>query len=250
MLFKKDQILTLQSKLKLLYLPAVKRMKKKLLFFALASITLTFYTQVNEVGLTFGGTKFVGDIGNETYFLPNKTAGAIFYKYNYNPRIALKATYSFLPIAGNDLDANNTFRQQRKISFTNTIHEFAAGIEFNFYEFDLSSEGKTATPYLLLELAAFSYTNVASYTSAGEINYGKETSYAIPFGIGYKSKLYGTLAIAFEAKFRYTFKDDLDFTSIKTPNANLEGTGNDWYFFSGISLIYTFGRPSCYTKGL
>ena len=31
---------------------------------------------------------------------------------------------------------------------------------------------------------------------------------------------------------------------------NYGGTNRDWYMFTGISLIYTFGRPSCYTKGL
>ena len=45
--------------------------------------------------------------------------------------------------------------------------------------------------------------------------YGRKTSYAIPLGIGYKSKLYGTLAFAIETKFRYTFEDDLDFVSNK-----------------------------------
>ena len=225
-------------------------MKNSILFFVLASFTSICLGQIHEVGASLGGSNFVGDIGNNTYFYPNKPAGAVFYKYNWNPKIALRTTFSYLPITGNDADADTKFRKDRGNSFTNTIKELAVGIEYNFYEYDLSSDDKTWTPYLLLELAGFNYSNVSSYTPTGQINYGNKTSYAIPFGIGYKSKLYGTLAFALEAKFRYTFEDDLDFVSKDTPNIKIEGTGNDWYMFTGISLIYTFGRPSCYTKGL
>lgn len=225
-------------------------MKKNILFFVFVSFTSILLGQLHEVGFSLGGSNYVGDIGVNTYFSPNKPAGAVFYKYNWNPRIALRATYSFLPISGNDLDADTAFRKNRGLNFSNTINEFALGLEYNFYEYDLSSDDKNWTPYLLLELVAFNYTNVKSHPPVGEIVYGNKTSYAIPFGIGYKSKLYGTLAFAIEAKFRYTFEDDLDFTNNETPNVNLEGTGNDWYMFTGFSLIYTFGRPACYTNGL
>ena len=225
-------------------------MKKSILFIVFISFSSILLGQVNEIGISIGGTNYVGDVGRNYYLYPNKPATAIFFKHNWNPRFALRATYSYLPIEGNDLNADTKFRKDRGIRFTNTINELAIGIEYNFYEYDLSSDDKTWTPYLLLELAGFNYSNVSSYTPTGQVNYGNKTSHAIPFGIGYKSKLYGTLAFALEAKFRYTFEDDLDFVSNDTPNIKIEGTGNDWYMFTGISLIYTFGRPSCYTKGL
>ncbi|MCL7764273.1 DUF6089 family protein [Polaribacter sp. Z014] len=232
-------------------------MKKRILFFVFVGFTTIFFGQLHEVGLTIGGTNYVGDIGKNYYFYPNKLAASVFYKYNWNPRIALRASYSLLPISGNDADADTGFRRDRldptgkTYKFSNTINELAAGIEYNFYEYDLSSDDKTWTPYLLLELAVFNYTNVKTYLPTGKVDkLGKKTSLAIPFGFGYKSKLFGTLAFAIEAKFRYTFEDDLDYLSTDTPNVNLEGTGNDWYMFTGVSLIYTFGRPACYTNGL
>lgn len=225
-------------------------MKNSILFFVFVSISSISLGQIHEIGLSLGGTNYVGDIGRSNYIYPNKLAGAVFYKYNWNPRIALKATFSYLPIKGNDLNADTNFRKNRQLSFTNTINELALGLEYNFYDYDLSSDDKTWTPYFLLELAGFNYTNVESYSTTGQIIYGNKTSYAIPFGIGYKSKLHGALAFSIEAKFRYTFEDDLDFLSNRTPDRNIEGTGNDWYMFTGVSLIYTFGRPACYTKGL
>mgnify|MGYP006174933947 CR=1 FL=1 len=70
------------------------------------------------------------------------------------------------------------------------------------------------------------------------------------WSFGIKSKFMGQLAIAFETKIRYTFNDDLDYTSPTIPRLNIGGTNNDWYVFSGVSLLYTFGRPACYTNGL
>ena len=72
----------------------------------------------------------------------------------------------------------------------------------------------------------------------------------MPFGVGLKSKLIGPLAVSLETKFRYTFEDDLDYTTSTIPSLGFGGNGRDWYMFTGVSLIYTFGRPACYAKGL
>ena len=208
-----------------------------------------------EVGAFLGGTNFVGDVGSTNYIYPNKLAGAVLFKYNYNPRIAFRATYSYLPISGDNKNADRTLPlinglNVSELSFTNTIHEFAVGMEFNFYEYDLSSDDNTWTPYILVELAGFNYKSITAQPTPTSYSVKNKTSIALPIGIGYKSKLTGNLAFAVEAKFRYTFEDDLDFVSNKMPNVNIEGTGNDWYMFTGFSLIYTFGRPACYTNGL
>ena len=202
------------------------------------------FGQEYEIGVSIGGTNYVGDIGSTSYINPNKLAGTVFFKYNYNPRVALKATYSYLPIAGDDAKAGSNFRNNRDLRFPNTINEVALGLEFNFYEFDISSEDKSWTPYILVELVAFNY-DIKTATA----NKSK-TALALPIGIGFKSKLIGNLAFSLETKFRYTFEDDLDFISEDNLDLNIEGNSNDWYMFTGVSIIYTFGRPACYTKGL
>jgi hypothetical protein len=225
-------------------------MKNSLLSLVLVTFSNFLSAQVYEAGITIGGSNYVGDIGRTNYIYPNKVAGAVFFKYNWNPRIALRATYSLLPIEGSDKNADTDFRIDRGLEFTNTIHELALGLEYNFYEYNLSEEGKTWTPYILLELAAFNYKYVTSEPTPGQYLYDNKNSFSIPFGVGFKSKLIGSLAFSLEAKFRYTFEDDLDYTTSTIPRLNFEGTGNDWYMFTGFSLIYTFGRPPCYTTGL
>ncbi len=222
-------------------------MTKNILFIVFLGFYTTMYSQIHEVGFSFGGTNYVGDIGKTSYFLPDNVGGNIFYKYNINPRVAARATYSFLPILGDDAQASTDFRKDRGLEFTNFINELAVGIEYNFYEYDLSSLDKTWTPYILFEIAGFNYTA----REVGATEPTNKYSVAIPCGIGYKSKLFRRLAFSVETKFRYTFTDDLDsnFNRGANPNAKFEGTDNDWYMYSGFSLIYTFGRPACYKKG-
>jgi hypothetical protein len=224
-------------------------MKKRFALLIFISISSILLGQEYEAGIFIGGSNYVGDIGRTNYIYPNNIAGAVFFKYNWNPRIAVRATYSYLPIKGNDLDADTDFRNDRALNFSNTINELAMGIEYNFYEYDISSEDKSWTPYLLLELAAFNYKYIVSEPQPDQFTYDTKTSFAIPFGIGFKSKLVGPIAFSLETKFRYTFDDDLDYTSDTLPKLNFGGNNSDWYMFTGVSLIYTFGRPACYTKG-
>jgi hypothetical protein len=226
-------------------------MKKSFITVLFVFFLNVFHGQINEIGFFAGGTNYIGDIGRTTYVYPNEFAGGIIYKWNWNPRMALRGTLSSLPISGDDANADNYGRTNRNFDFSNTINELALGLEFNFYEYDLSSKDKTSTPYILIELAAINYQIIQNTTATpGIYQYENKTSYAIPFGVGYKSKLLGKLAIAFETKFRYTFEDDLDYSTSQFPALDFGGDGNDWYVFTGISLVYTFGRPACYSNGL
>jgi hypothetical protein len=215
-------------------------MKNYVLLFIFLCFSSLTNSQVHEIGISFGGTNFIGDIGSTTYLFPNQVGGGLFYKYNYNPRIALRGTLSHLPIQGNDADSNNEFRQNRGLSFTNTINEAAVGIEFNFYEYNILEDSKKWTPYLLLELAGYMYDFARSDTKSSTSN-----SMAIPFGFGFKSRLFNKIAFSLETKFRHSLQDNLE-NNLKGVVANSE---SDWYVFTGFSLIYTFGRPPCYKDG-
>jgi hypothetical protein len=225
-------------------------MRKSILLIIFINISGISLGQMYEAGVFIGGSNYVGDIGPTNYINFSKIGGAAFVKYNLNPRIALRATYSYLPIKANDLDADTDFRRDRAINFSNTINELAVGLEYNFYEYDISSDDKTWTPYLLLELAVINYKYIVSEPQPTQYQFDYKNAISIPFGVGFKSKLAGPLAFSLEAKFRYTFEDDLDYTTDKIDKLNFGGTGNDWYMFTGCSLIYTFGRPACYTNGL
>jgi hypothetical protein len=218
--------------------------------FHLAIISLLLFTQtnaqlLNEVGFFVGGTNYSGDIGNEAYIAPNKVGGSILYKRNINSRISLRGTFSYLPISDSDLKSSNVVRQLRGYSFSNTIYEIAVGMEFSYFDYDITSPSHTATPYILLEFAGF-YYNVASSQINNSYNYASKVAYAIPFGLGFKSKLSRNFAYALEVRARYTFEDDLDYNNDRIYNLRFGNSNtNDWYFFTGLSVVYSFGRPPC-----
>ena len=203
-------------------------------------------SQIHEIGIFAGGSNYVGDIGSTNYIHPNKFAGGLIYKYNLNPRIALRGTYTYIPISGDDADASNPYRQNRGFNFSNDVHEFAAGVEFNFFDYNISDYRTSFTPYILAEIAAFNYKSPGSQTSNNTISLKNKFSYTLPVGIGLKGRLADNFAIAFEAGVRFTFEDDLDYTTDKINSLDFGGNGNDWYTFSGVSIVYTFGRPPCF----
>ena len=102
---------------------------------------------------------------------------------------------------------------------------------------------------MIFEIAAFNYKVATSEYVLGsnEYQYTSKTSFAIPFGVGFKTKLYRDFALAVEIRARYTFEDDIDYNNPEIPSLTFGNpNSNDWYVLSGISLVYTFGRPSCY----
>jgi hypothetical protein len=231
-------------------------------------ICLVFYcqlnAQVNEVGIWLGGSNLIGDIGATHFINPKSAAGGILYKYNKNPRIAYRIGLTNLTIDPNDRDAINEIQQSFQVAVQKTITELSAGIEFNFFEYNLAQQKQRQTPYLFLGLAALQY-KVAKSTSVlvssnNRINYVNDRSWAIPFGIGYKRHLFRNIAFAVETRWQYAFKDNLDDADFIAENLIPESfsekakfnnnTTNDWYNFIGVSLVYTFGRPACYPTPL
>ena len=221
-------------------------MKKHLILLLFICVSSNCLSQINEIGFFIGGVNYVGDVGTTNYIRPNNTGGTILYKYNLNPRIAIRGNFSYFNLLGNDADSENKIRQQRGESFKNSINEFAVGIEYNFYKYDLSSRDHISTPYILLQMAAVDYETPRLQNPDSSYKFTRNTSVSIPFGVGFKTKVYGKIAFAIETTFRYTFTDELDYSTNRFSDFDYAGTSNDWYMFSGISLVYTFGRPACF----
>ena len=221
-------------------------MIKHLILLLFICVSSNCLSQINEIGFFIGGVNYVGDVGTTNYIRPNNTGGTILFKYNLNPRIAIRGNFSYFNLLGNDADSENKIRQQRGESFKNSINEFAVGIEYNFYKYDLSSRDHISTPYILLQMAAVDYETPRLQNPDSSYKFTRNTSVSIPFGIGFKTKVYGKIAFAIETTFRYTFTDELDYSTNRFSDFDYASTSNDWYMFSGISLVYSFGRPACF----
>ncbi len=223
-------------------------MKKELLIIVFVCVTSISWGQIHEVGIFMGGTNYIGDVGSTNYISPNKAGGGMVYKYNLNPRIALRGTISMLGIKGDDRKSSNEIRRNRNFSFSNTINELAIGIEYNFFEYDMTTVDKGYTPYILLEIAGIQYQSVSEETTTGNYNLKTKTGFSLPVGVGFKGQLAENIGFAIETRLNYTFQDDIDYTTKNIASLNFGGNSNDWYMFTGISLVYAFGRPACYAE--
>ncbi len=227
-------------------------MVKRFLLFIVFFTGLSVNAQLYELGILGGGSNYLGDVGRELYIYPsNYYIGGVF-KHNVNERFGLRLAYTYTTLRAKDAEAFNEVRRNRDNEFENTIHELSAGIEFNYWKFNIDDHRYTHTPYLLFEGAIFWHNTVVNeeVDASGKIThlYKNKIGYTIPFGVGYKFRLFRDIVMGFEVRGRYTFTDALDynnkdFEDLKFGNPDT----NDWYFFSGIQLTYWFGRPPCHS---
>ena len=214
-------------------------MKKIVIIFIFLCCSSPIFAQINEIGIFAGGSNYIGDIGRTNYIYPNSYAIGGIYKWNLHPHFSLRATYTYSKLIGDDAQSNNSFRKARDLNFSNDLHELVAGIEYHFFKYNLDKTGHTHTPYLFVE--------------AGAVNYGtsegRTFNYTMPFGVGYKTILAPSIGIGFETGFRYTFKDNIDGYPYDplSENIQINPNNNDWYVFTGITVVFAFGREGCYT---
>jgi hypothetical protein len=210
---------------------------------------MAIQAQIHEIGVFVGGSNFIGDVGSTTYISPNEPAIGILYKWNKSPRHSYRFSYTQSKISSNDLDSEEASRNQRGYRFENNIKELSAGLEFNFFDFNLHELRTKITPYVYSGLSYVRYEGLffSNGTTRLDKNFG---TIAIPIILGVKSNITPSFVLGLEVGARYTYADDIDGSNPKNDNLkNLQFgnvNNNDWYVFSGLTLAYTFGNKPCY----
>lgn len=229
-------------------------MRKTILFLVFIWFANLSVAQLHEVGISLGGSNYVGDIGPTTVIRPNAPAYGLIYKYNRNPRISYRASLTSMKMIAHNSESKNEIRQQFDVGFNKTITEFTGGIDFNFLNYEISHWKRARSVYLILELAIFHFKKAVG--TAEDYTYKSQISTALPFGVGYKTQISDRLVLGLEARIRFTFTDDIDDGQFykdgvlkdHPENAKFnDPSTNDWYSFAGLTLTYTFGRPLSYT---
>lgn len=210
---------------------------------------ITLNAQIHEIGVFLGGSNFIGDVGSTTYIAPEKLAVGILYKWNKSPRHSYRFSYTQSTIAGNDRESEESSRNKRGYSFKNDIQELSAGLEFNFFDFNLHEEDLKITPYIFSGLSFFRYDDMHIENGVTEKD-KKSNSFAIPIILGIKSNIHRNFVLAAEIGARYTFTDNIDGSNPEDDSYAVNRFGNlnnnDWYVFTGVTLTYTFGQKPCY----
>jgi hypothetical protein len=229
---------------------------KAAIFFLLFSIGTT-YGQQHELGLSLGGANYIGDIGRETYFYPNKMGGGIFYTSVINPWFSGRVNFNFILLESNDLESESQGRQLRKLSFSGTALEMSLGIEYKFFPrnpYIRLKGAKRFMPYMFSGLMISQYSGSLKNPNGIIADYNGATL-GIPMMLGVKYKIAESFLISIESGAYYYFSDNLDGTQQVYDNTGIiKGTvvpstntnSNDWHTFTSISLIYSFGDLRCY----
>jgi len=227
--------------------------------------------QAYEVGLNFGGGNYIGDIGQEYYFNPNKTGFGALFKRTVNPWFSIRLNLQYFQIDADDALAESLGRQMRQLSAQAQIINFSAGFEYNFIPRNPFLPFKSLnrlTPFMFTGIGIGNYSGYlykkiynnnydfdnANYTVTKGHSYSGANLH-IPMILGIKYKASRHIIFSLEAGAYYFFTDNLDGTKalykgldnkettlIPSTNRN----SNDWYTFSSFGLIYTFGDLNCY----
>jgi hypothetical protein len=204
-------------------------MKKiySLILFLLIGLSLAGQRNA-DWGLFGGVSSYFGDINTSKVLYSPLPAGALFYRYNFNPRQALRAAVFVGGLRGNDIDFNNAFQQTRAASFSKIVGDLTFQYEFNFLPYSTQGKKWNFTPYFsaggglaLLSSPSFTYVPV------------------IPFSLGFKVNIYKNVGLEAEYGFRKTFYDNFDgVKDLVAPSDYSKIHNNDWYTFTGIAVTW------------
>ena len=217
-------------------------------------------SQDNEIGFFFGGTNYIGDIGPTTYINPlqkennsNAVIGLL-YKKNISNRFAIRLGFNYAKIESSDLwKGSANYRTERGKYFKNKIQELHLGLDFNFFDFETSSDGFQFTPYIHTGLSFIRYNALHYPIGVNEAQaYGKDNDLAFPITVGLKIKPLNSLVIGFEISAKHSFSENLDGSFPKFEDSSIysqrpfgSNLSQDWYVYSGITLTYLFGKYEC-----
>ena len=191
----------------------------------------------------------MADVGPTTYVNPNKMAFGLLYKWNRSPRHSWRFSYTQSTVAADDADSEMGSRQERGYKFKNSIKELSAGLEFDFFTFDLHDSDPQFTPYVFSGLS-YTFYDGLYFINGGPNKDKTNRTLGIPMTVGVKGRVFRHFVIGFEVAARYSFADDIDGSNPKNDDFKNLRFGNlnsdDWYMFTGVTLTYTFGNKPCY----
>jgi opacity protein-like surface antigen len=251
------------------------------IFFVFISVSLK--AQTWEIGATAGGAGYMGDLNPNNPVKVSGYAFGGFVKRNFNGYLSARLNGTIGQISAADSNSSSQQFRNRNLSFTTDLEEISLIGEFNFMSYIPDAGKNKYTPYIFLGIADTHYVPRTEYggktfdlrtaRTEGETPYPR-TTISYLYGAGFKYNISGKFTLGAELGYRNTNTDYLDDVSgnyadkskQSTVSAILgdrsgEKTGvyigspgtqrgdqrpHDTYFFSQITISYTFVTQRCY----
>lgn len=201
-------------------------MKKIISILVIVFLTsISAFAQRSELGIFVGTAYYIGDLNPAKHFTNTNSAGGIVYRYNFNPRWALKVSALFGQLEASDKATN--YNNVRNLSFRSPISEISAQAEFNFFNLYTQKGKNFFSPYMFVGVSAFSFNpqaqldnhwydlqplgtegqGLAKYPTK---DYYSLTSVSMPFGLGIKVNFLKNFSVGLEWGMRKTWTDYID----------------------------------------
>lgn len=212
------------------------------LFCALASFD-DANAQGLDVGVGIGGLTYTGDLSENYTFNDNRLGAMVFVRRNLSEAVSVRVSLMGGKLQASDDEAYDIYAENRNAAFDIGLLEGAAVIEYNFLPYKTSP---------LINLSPYLFGGIGGFVFFGDEDSNAEysnTQLTIPFGGGVKYLINPKWTVGAEFGARATFFDYLDNVSDNSPNfKNFSGGNsydNDWYYFLGLTLSYSFYTIPC-----
>lgn len=154
-----------------------------------------------ELGGMLGGGFYLGDANYSALYKNTNLAGALYGRYNINPRMALKVDLAYSGISGNALDLANKYPdiKDQEWKFNKSVIDLGCQYEICFWGYGTGrgyKGSKRLAPYIQVGLG-FTYGN-------------NSLTMNIPFGFGVKYKLKDRVNVGVDWTMHFSMSDDLD----------------------------------------
>ena len=218
---------------------ALRRFLSSSLFFLLAvcNVQAQELEYALELGAMGGLTSYYGD-ANYTSPLKNMNAGgAVFGRYNLNPRMSLKLSVGFSKISGDARKSDNKFPDlpEQQWKFSNSLADISCMYELSFWGYGAGTGYKGTrrlTPYMQLGLGA----TVCN----------KEFALNLPIGIGVKYKFAPRWNCGIDWMIHFTTTDKMD--GIQDPYGLKSGTMKNKDSYSMLHVYVAYDLCPKYRK--
>ena len=211
--------------------------------------------QFSEIGFGVGTLTYNGDLHQKFSYNAPSLGVTGYYKNNFSDVLSLRLGVTLGQLKGNDTEKYDELSKNRNASFSSFLYEGAATLEYNFLDYKSGKGAVNFSPYLFFGLGLVGQSGSLKYPSPSggqeiEVDYSNKIMFALPFGLGVKYSLSPAWDLNFEFGARKVFSDKLD-NITRRENVNtkhyVNGSGetDDWYFFTGVSISYSFYRIVC-----
>lgn len=219
-------------------------------------VSVTLQAQTIDIGATAGTSLYMGDMSKNPFtFDEAKPGGTIFGEYNFPSKFGIRASFSYAPVSGDDLNKESVYR--RNLRFENNIWEFSV-----VGTYDIIDEYFTdIVPYIYGGLGVFKHNPKTEYNGEmvelqplgtegqGIPGYAEKyslTALAIPMGGGVKYNISDRLNVHVDAAARWTstkYLDDVGSELYAQPSVLFQNNGRMAYDLAYRMDEIDGGRP-------